>query len=185
MRHRRARSAAPAVLARRTTAAEPHASLDRDMPANDDGIRLTSSEDTGVFTLSLDRQENVINPAFVEALSTGVDVVERAPHPKALVITGVGKFFSNGLDLEYKRDHPEGVAPLVDAFQRVLARLLVLDCRSVAALNGHAFGAGLFLALACDYRVMRTERGYLNFPELHVGLHLTKGFAELAKVNAC
>ena len=47
----------------------------------------------------------------------------------------------------------------------------------VAAINGHAFGAGVFLALACDWRLMRTERGFLNFPELNLGMRLSKAFA--------
>ena len=153
------------------------------MEYNNDGIQLTSSEESGIFVVSLDRKENVVNPAFVEALSACIDIVEGAPHPKALVVRGVGKFFSNGLDLTYMLSRPAGAAPLVESFWRVLARILVLDCRSVAALNGHAFGAGLFLALACDYRVMRTARGYVNFPELHLGMRLAKGFAELSKAK--
>ena len=153
------------------------------MEYNNDGIQLTSSEESGIFIVSLDRKENVVNPAFVEALSACIDIVESAPHPKALVIRGVGKFFSNGLDLTYMLSHPEGTAPFIESFWRVLARILVLDCRSVAAINGHAFGAGLFLALACDYRVMRTARGYVNFPELHLGMRLAKGFAEISKAK--
>jgi len=64
-----------------------------------------------------------------------------------------------------------------------LARLLVLDCRTVAAINGHAFGAGFFMALACDYRLMRTSRGYLCWPEANLGMRLAKGFAELIKAK--
>jgi len=64
-----------------------------------------------------------------------------------------------------------------------LARLLVMDCRTVAAINGHAFGAGLFLALACDYRLMRTSRGYLCWPEANLGMRLDKGFSELTKAK--
>ena len=47
--------------------------------------------------------------------------------------------------------------------------------------SGHAFGAGLFFAMACDYRIMRTKRGYLNFPEVNLGMRLQKQFGELAK----
>ena len=44
-------------------------------------------------------------------------------------------------------------------------------------------GAGLFLALACDYRIMRTKRGFLQWPEARLGMRLTKGFAELSKAK--
>ena len=106
-----------------------------------------------------------------------------------MVVTGLehkqqdsnSKFFSNGLSLDYMLTNPAGTAPMIESVWRFLARLPILDCRTVAAINGHAFGAGLFLALACDYRLMRTERGYVNFPELNLGMRLAKGFAELSK----
>ena len=72
---------------------------------------------------------------------------------------------------------------MVQSFWRWLGRLLVTDCHTVAAINGHAFGAGLFMALACDWRIMRTERGFVNFPELNLGLRLSKAFAELTKAK--
>ena len=58
-----------------------------------------------------------------------------------------------------------------------------MDCQTCAAINGHAFGAGFFIALACDWRLMRTERGFLCFPEAALGMRLSKGFAELAKAK--
>merc|ERR1719197_1889192 len=70
---------------------------------------------------------------------------------------------------------------MIESFYRLLARILVLDCHTVCAINGHAFGAGLFLALACDWRIMRTKQGFVNFPELNLGMRLSLGFAELAK----
>lgn len=150
---------------------------------NSDGIQLTSSEECGIFVLSLDRNENVVNPDFVGALSASINIVECASHPKALVIIGRGKFFSNGLDLKFMLSTPQGTSPLIESFWRLLGRILVMDCRTVAAINGHAFGAGLFLALACDYRLMRTKRGFVNFPELNLGMRLAKGFAEISKAK--
>jgi len=49
---------------------------------------------------------------------------------------------------------------------------------TVAAINGHAFAAGAFLALACDYRVMRNDRGWFCFSEVDVGVPI--GAAEMA-----
>mmetsp|Transcript_34946 Transcript_34946/g.76638 ORF Transcript_34946/g.76638 Transcript_34946/m.76638 type:complete len:247 (-) Transcript_34946:14-754(-) len=150
-----------------------------------DGIVLTRSPSSGIYTLCIDRTENVFNPTLVSAVSSAITHVENASHPKALIVTSGGKkFFSNGLDLTYMMSHGgDGTAKLIESVWRLLARILVLDCRTVAAINGHAFGAGLFLALSCDYRLMRTERGYLCWPELNLGMRLAKGFAELSRAK--
>ena len=150
-----------------------------------DGVVLTRDATTGIFCLLLDRGENVFHPTLVELLSQALQLVEKAEHPKALIITGKGKFFSNGLDLHYLQNSATRAqhAALIEQVWRWLARLLILDCRTVAAINGHAFGAGLFVALAADYRVMRRERGYLCWPEVNLGMRLAKGFAELSKAK--
>ncbi len=73
---------------------------------------------------------------------------------------------------------------MVESFcSDVLARILVLPFRTIAAINGHCIGAGLFIALACDFRIMRTERGFLQWPEARLGMRLSKGFAELSKAK--
>ena len=146
------------------------------------GVSLTCAPD-GILTLLLDKGENRFNPSFITDISDAISAVDAAPHPKALVVTGRGKFFSNGLDVEWMGENAEGTAPMIESVLRLLARFLAMDCRTVAAINGHAFGAGLFLALACDFRVMRTQKGFLNFPEVNIGMPLTKGFAELSKAK--
>lgn len=73
----------------------------------------------------------------------------------ALVLTGEGKFFSNGLNLP---ELSKLEAPDKDRFwqelTRAMGRLVVSPVPTVAALNGHAFAAGAVFALACDYRLM-------------------------------
>uniref|UniRef100_A0A7S4AT71 Uncharacterized protein n=1 Tax=Pseudo-nitzschia australis TaxID=44445 RepID=A0A7S4AT71_9STRA len=148
------------------------------------GISLTANESTGVYTLRMDRGPNVVNPQFIDLLGKAIDKIEKASHPKTLVLTGSGKFFSNGLDLEFlTKSNDAQKNQMIESFWRLLARLLVADCRTVAAINGHGFGAGLFLALACDYRIMRTQRGYLCWPEVNLGMRLAKGFSELSKAK--
>ena len=117
------------------------------------------------------------------------------------------KFFGNGLDLEWmmkasnNQNNNGGAAPagaavsaatkgenptsrMIETFNsQVLAEILTLPFRTIAAINGHCIGAGLFLALACDYRFMRTARGYIQWPEARLGMRLTKGFAELSKAK--
>jgi len=148
------------------------------------GISLTANQITKVYTLKMDRGPNVVNPDMVELLGKALDRFEESPHPRSLVVTGNGKFFSNGLDLKFLTESTDDQkAEMIVGFWEFLARVLVADCRTVAAINGHAFGAGLFLALACDYRLMRTQRGYLCWPEANLGMRLAKGFSELSKAK--
>jgi enoyl-CoA hydratase/carnithine racemase len=46
--------------------------------------------------------------------------------------------------------------------------VLIAPVPTVAAINGHAFGAGSMLAIAHDFRVMRVDRGYYCFPEVDI-----------------
>jgi len=137
----------------------------------------------GVLTLTLDRGECRINPTSIALLSRALDAVEQAAGPKALVVAGTGKFFCNGLDIDWMGKHPQGTASMIESFCHVLARLLSLGCPTVCAITGHGFGAGLFIALACDWRVMRNDKAWVNFPELSLGMRLSKGFAELSKAK--
>jgi enoyl-CoA hydratase/carnithine racemase len=61
----------------------------------------------------------------------------------------------------------------------IFARLLSSPIPSVAALNGHAFAGGAMLALACDFRVMRSDRGFFCIPEIDLGLPLHPAMASL------
>jgi enoyl-CoA hydratase/carnithine racemase len=54
-----------------------------------------------VFVLRMDAGENRFVPETIAAWNAALDEVEKAPAPKALVTIGSGKFYSNGLDLEY------------------------------------------------------------------------------------
>ena len=52
--------------------------------------------------------------------------------------------------------------------------------RNLFFVLGHAFGAGAFLALACDLRVMRPDKGWLNWPETPLGLRFGDPLLKLA-----
>ncbi|HTA32823.1 MAG TPA: enoyl-CoA hydratase/isomerase family protein [Solirubrobacteraceae bacterium] len=92
--------------------------------------------------------------------------------------------FSNGLDLDWMGAAPPGgAAEVLHGLHALLARLLVFPTATVAAINGHAFAAGAMLALACDARVMREDRGYFCVPEVDLGLPFTPGMTALLKAR--
>lgn len=128
--------------------------------------------------------ENRFNLSFLAELNGVLDEAERASEPTALVLTGDGKFFSNGLDLAWMSgEGKDRAGEVVTGMMRVFARVLASPLPTVAALNGHAFAGGAMLALACDFRVMRTDRGFFCIPEIDLGLPLAPGMASLIQAK--
>ncbi len=54
---------------------------------------------------------------------------------------------------------------------------------TAAAINGHAFGFGALLALACDRRIMRSDRGFFCLPELDLKVAIPRPMMELLKLK--
>jgi len=102
-----------------------------------------------------------------------LDDLEATDGPLALVVTGTGKFFSNGLDLDWMSTHPDESEPMLRGVHRLLGRMLTLNLYTVAAINGHAFAGGAMLTCGFDERIMRDDRGYWCLPEVDLGLPLT------------
>ena len=125
-----------------------------------------------VWVLHFQSGENRLNETFVGEVNGALDQVERAGLPTALVTTGAGKFYSNGLDLDWlgTTTDPSG---FMDEVHRLLVRVLMFPAVTVAAVNGHAFAAGAMLATAHDFMIMRSDRGYWCLPEVDLGLPLT------------
>ena len=132
-----------------------------------------------VFVLRMDDEENRFSPNMLAALDGALQTVEETEGPNALVTTGTGKFFSNGLDLDWLGQHPDELLGYLDRVHRLFARVLSLPCPTVAACNGHTFAAGAMLAISHDVRVMRADRGYWCLPEVDLGMPFTAGMNAL------
>jgi enoyl-CoA hydratase len=114
---------------------------------------------------------NLVSRALTEELRAALAAVAAHPEARALVLTGSGdRAFCAGSDIaEFEHLHgrgAEGKLLLEKLVYRQLARLAV---PAVAAIEGHALGGGLELALACDLRVA-SERSRLGMPELRLGV---------------
>ena len=133
-------------------------------------IQLDRQED--VWVLRMDDGENRFNRRSVDAIHVALDRVEASDGPCALVTTGAGKFYSNGLDLDWLSSGEETSGCLEDV-HRLFGRVLSFPAFTVAAVNGHAFAGGAMLATAHDQVVMREDRGYWCLPEVDLGLPLT------------
>lgn len=133
-----------------------------------------------VFVLSLGDDENVTSHVWLDAVNGALDEVDAIAGPKALVTVGRGpKHYSNGLDVSFMSEHPDETVAYVQRVEELMARLLVFGAPTVAAVNGHAYGAGAFLILAHDHAVMREDRGFLCWPEVHLGMPFTPGLISM------
>jgi len=126
-----------------------------------------------VWVLSMRNGENRFNRESIDALHGALDRVERVEGPVALVTTGEGKFYSNGLDLDWLMSAGAEASTFIDDVHRLLGRVLGFAAVTVAAVNGHAFAGGAMLVAAHDFAVMRDDRGYWCLPEVDLGLPLS------------
>ena len=136
-----------------------------------------------VFVLDLGEGDHRFNPDLIAEIGEALDRVEAAPAPRALVTVASGKIWHNGLDLEWLGDHPDRMMEFVRSVQALLARLLVLPVPTVAAVQGHAFGAGAMLALVHDTVLMRADRGFFCLPEVDIRVPFTPGMAALIQAR--
>ena len=136
--------------------------------------------DGNIFTLTMNAGENRWNTTFVRAFSEALDEIESSEGPAALVtISSSPKFFSNGLDLDWiaaakeGNDHPGGDRSVFGAeFMTVMSRIITLSVPTIAAINGHGFGAGFMAAMCHDVRIMREDRGFICANEMQLGMQI-------------
>lgn len=139
----------------------------------------TLDRDAEVFVLNLGDTENRFHPDWLAEVQLHLDTVESEDGPRVLVTTATGKFFSNGLDLEWLVQHPDDFEGYVLDVHRLFARVLALPLPTVAAVQGHCFAGGAMLSLAHDFRIMRADRGYFCLPEVDINIPFTRGMAAL------
>jgi enoyl-CoA hydratase/carnithine racemase len=143
-------------------------------------INLTYEDKIAILDLGGD--ENRFSPGFLDEIDTHLDEVVGAG-AQGLVTTAGGKFYTNGLDLDWLAANGEQTQWYIGRVQGMLARMLTLPVPTAAAVVGHAFGAGAMLALAHDFRVMRADRGFFCFPEADIRIPFTPGMAALIQAK--
>ncbi|ROZ88762.1 enoyl-CoA hydratase-related protein [Gordonia sp. OPL2] len=140
---------------------------------------VTYDGDIAVLTLGDD--ENRFSPDWIDSVNAHLSEIETKA--TGLITAGEGKFYSNGLDLDWLIANSERGDWYVDQVHNLFARMLTFPLPTVAAVNGHAFGAGAMLAIAHDYRIMRSDRGYYCFPEVDIHIPFTPGMAALVQAK--
>lgn len=128
----------------------------------------------GVASITLNRPEvlNAFNDQMIEEVTQALRAAERDDGIRALIVTGAGRAFCSGQDLQAVQERDEGFSfaeHLRAKYNPMITRMRTLEKPIVAAVNGVAAGAGASLALACDLRIMSQEASLIEV-FINVGL---------------
>jgi enoyl-CoA hydratase len=134
-----------------------------------DGARAT-------IRLNRPRHLNRLQSDDLEALLTLFDRIEADPAIRVLVLTGTGRAFSAGYDLNSVAERAVSAAEQPSAgsaFEAVVNRLEDLGVPTICRLNGGVYGGSTDLALACDFRI-GVDTAEMFMPAARLGLHYYK-----------
>lgn len=135
----------------------------------------TETDARGVATLTLNRPDvhNAFDDKLIVALKETLQDCDRAPEIKIIVITGAGKSFSSGADLNWMRamasfSEEENIEDALHLAE-LMAVLNGVRKPVVARVNGHAFGGGIGLIACCDVAIA-ADKALFALSEVRLGL---------------
>jgi enoyl-CoA hydratase/carnithine racemase len=127
--------------------------------------------DIAIVTLNRPEKYNAVNDDLVDGINESIAKVQKDDSIRAMVITGAGKGFCSGADMNtFGNITPEeGRTYLTNTYGPLMRNLTTLKKPIIAAINGTAAGVGASIALACDFRVMSENSGLL-YAFINIGL---------------
>lgn len=149
-------------------------------------VQWESQGTTAVITMV--SGENRHNPVFLEAMLTALDEIEADKTMKSVVIESSDpKYWSLGIDLNWMMgimgnpEQHDDIRKFLYRLNDLFKRLLTYPMPVIAAMGGHAFGDGSIMACACDFRLMRSDRGFFCFPEVDINIPFLPGMMAIVR----
>ncbi|RJS46673.1 enoyl-CoA hydratase/isomerase family protein [Nocardioides cavernaquae] len=130
----------------------------------------------GVVLITLDNptQRNAMSDEMTRSWVAAVEELKGDESVRCVVVTGAGSAFSSGGNVSWLAGHGESTVPALRdgmlAFYRAWLTIRELEVPTIAAINGHAIGAGLCIAMACDLR-FASSAAKLGAPFVKLGIH--------------
>ncbi|WP_062561726.1 enoyl-CoA hydratase/isomerase family protein [Paracoccus aminovorans] len=118
----------------------------------------------GRITIARPDKANSLTAEMLQALTEGFEALAAEPGLRAVILTGAGKVFSAGADLEAAR---AGLA-LSPEWERLSSRIAAMPCLTIAALNGTVAGGAMGMVLACDLRLAVPDAKFF-YPVMRLG----------------
>jgi enoyl-CoA hydratase len=148
-----------------------------------DEIVVEVADDVAVVMLNRPEQRNALPLRCWHLLHHHLERLAGDRAVRVVVLTGSGSAFCSGDDIKevaelLERDAAWEVRDITLAIQRVTRDLVAMPKPAIAAVNGWALGAGVELALACDFAYAAESAGF-GFPETSIGMTITGGTTHL------
>ncbi|MBW2064017.1 MAG: enoyl-CoA hydratase/isomerase family protein [Deltaproteobacteria bacterium] len=144
-----------------------------------ESIVFEKSGSTALIKLNRPHVLNAMDGKLWSDLESALEIADKDPEIRVLIITGEGRAFSTGADLkESKKRTPEEYRRYLENLQEISRRLIRFEKPTIAAINGYALGSGYELALACDIRIA-AEEAKIGSPEARVSSSVTGGAMRL------
>ncbi|MBZ0189096.1 MAG: enoyl-CoA hydratase/isomerase family protein [Candidatus Obscuribacterales bacterium] len=134
----------------------------------DNILLIEKTDNVGLITLNRPDKLNAFNDELTFRLQDALKEMEKDADIRAIVITGAGRGFCSGQDLQSRSVSPDrGERPsLGDSIRRrynpLITRIRRMEKPVIAAVNGVAAGAGASLALACDFRIVSENASFIQ-----------------------
>jgi methylglutaconyl-CoA hydratase len=134
-------------------------------------LHLEFTGDIAMITLSRPEKRNAITAEMIAELFSAFSELEASP-ARVLILTGAGKAFCSGMDLEALKalatQSPAEQREDADRLARLCLRIWSFPKPTIAAVNGHAIAGGCGLATLCDFTIAVPEAKF-GYPEVRIG----------------
>lgn len=133
---------------------------------------LAYTEKDGILHVKFNRPEkrNAVSPQVVKDLKVCFDEVASVPSVKVVLLSGEGKGFCAGTDLNsFQAGDAQHIRKFVRAFQNAFTEIELCEKPVIALIHNFCFGAALEIALACDMRICTPDARF-NIPEINMGM---------------
>ncbi len=142
-------------------------------------LRVESSDRIATITLNRPHARNSMNGEMMDELRAIIEQMRGDESIRAVIVTGAGRVFTAGADVDMLTQIGESFTPdqtraEIVKWRETFDALEALPQITIAAVNGLAFGGGVVLALACDFRLAST-RAIFGLPEIKLGMVLALG----------
>lgn len=144
-------------------------------------------KDESIAFIKMTNGENRLNPDFNAQMVHALNELENDPKISAVIIlSGDKKSWSQGIDTAWiherlvERDL-QSIRTFLYDLNALFKKILLYPMPIIAAINGHAVAGGAILACACDFRFMRSDRGFFFVSEIDVGIPFLPGMIAIMR----